>query len=110
LLGAGGRAQLLSFVYLVFISLLKLLVGSGRPAQVKDIELILLRHELNVLRRQVKRPTLRPSDRPSSPRPADGSRPGAGVVSSSRRRRCSAGTVEVGRVGGRRLASRGMAD
>ena len=32
-----------SFVYLVSISVLKLLVGSRRPAQVKDIELIVLR-------------------------------------------------------------------
>src|ERR1022692_2558077 len=52
-----------SFVYLVFVSLLKLLVGSRRPEQVKDIELIVLRHQLKVLRRQVERPRLRPSDR-----------------------------------------------
>jgi putative transposase len=55
--------MLLSFVYLVFVSLLKLLVGSRRPAQVKDIELIVLRHQLDVLRRQVERPRLRSSDR-----------------------------------------------
>jgi putative transposase len=55
--------MLFSFVYLVFVSLLRLLIGSGRPAQVKDIELIVLGHELDVLRRQVKRPGLRPSDR-----------------------------------------------
>ena len=28
--------MLLSFIYLAFVSLLKLLVRSGRPAQVKD--------------------------------------------------------------------------
>jgi hypothetical protein len=55
--------MLFSFVYLVFVSLLKLLVGSRRPAQVKDIELIVLRHQLDVLRRQVERPRLRLSDR-----------------------------------------------
>src|SRR5450759_919200 len=55
--------MLLSFVYLVFVSLLKLLVGSRRPAQVKDIELLVLRHQLDVLRRQVERPKLRASDR-----------------------------------------------
>ena len=54
--------MLLSFVYLVFVSLLKLLVGSRRPAQVKDIELLVLRHQLDVLRRQVERPKLRASD------------------------------------------------
>jgi putative transposase len=55
--------MLFSFIYLVFVSLLKLLIGSGRPAQVKDVELIVLRHQLDVLRRQVERPTLRSSDR-----------------------------------------------
>jgi putative transposase len=55
--------MLFSFVYLVFVSVLKLLVGRGRPAQVKDIELIVLRHQLDVLRRQVERPSLRSSDR-----------------------------------------------
>jgi hypothetical protein len=53
----------LSFIYLVFVSLLKLLVGSDRPAQVKDIELIVLRHQLDVLHRQVEHPRLRSSDR-----------------------------------------------
>ena len=55
--------MLFSFIYLVFVSLLKLLIGSGRPARVKDIELIVLRHQLDVLRRQVERPRLRSSDR-----------------------------------------------
>jgi hypothetical protein len=54
--------MLFYFVYLVFVSLLKLLVGSGRPAQVKDVELIVLRHQLDVLHRQVERPRLRASD------------------------------------------------
>jgi hypothetical protein len=57
------RAMLFSFIYLVFVSLLKLLIGGRRPAQVKDIELIILRHQLEVLRRQVERPRLRSSDR-----------------------------------------------
>ena len=45
--------MLLSFIYLIFVSLLKLLIRSGRPAQIKDIELIVLRHQLKVLRCQV---------------------------------------------------------
>jgi putative transposase len=55
--------MLLSFIYLAFVSLLKLLVRSHRSVQVKDIELIVLRHQLEVLRRQVERPTLRSTDR-----------------------------------------------
>jgi putative transposase len=55
--------MLFSFVYLVFVSLLKLLVGSRRPARAKDIELIVLRHQIEVLRRQVGRPRMRSADR-----------------------------------------------
>jgi hypothetical protein len=36
--------MVLSFVYLVFVSLLKLLLRSGRRVDVRDIELLLLRH------------------------------------------------------------------
>ncbi len=50
--------MLLSFIYLVFLSLLKLLVGSRRPARVKDVELIVRRHQLDVPRRQVEPPKL----------------------------------------------------
>jgi putative transposase len=52
-----------SFAYLALRSLLGLLVRSGRGPDVKDIELMVLRHELEVLRRQVGRPALRPADR-----------------------------------------------
>jgi hypothetical protein len=55
--------MVLSFRYLVFRALLGALVRSRRGLDVKDIELIVLRHELEVLRRQVARPKLRPADR-----------------------------------------------
>jgi putative transposase len=53
----------LSFLYLAFRALLGALVRSRRGVDVKDLELLVLRHELEVLRRQVARPKLRPADR-----------------------------------------------
>ena len=52
-----------SFVYLGFRLLLGLIVRSRRGADVKDLELMVLRHELDVLRRQARRPFLSPVDR-----------------------------------------------
>src|SRR4051812_17449444 len=55
--------MLLSFVYLAFSALLKLLVRRCRSDVVSEIELIVLRHQIKVLRRQVERPRLQPADR-----------------------------------------------
>src|SRR3954453_12642752 len=55
--------MLLSFVYLAFLALLKLLVRRCRSDVVSEIELIVLRHQIKVLRRQVERPRLQPADR-----------------------------------------------
>ena len=52
-----------SFLYLAFRALLGTLVRSRRGLDLKDIEILVLRHELEVLRRQVARPKLRPADR-----------------------------------------------
>jgi putative transposase len=52
-----------SFFYLAFRALLGALVRSRRGLDVKDIELLVLRHELDVLRRQVARPKLGMADR-----------------------------------------------
>ena len=55
--------MLLSLAYLVVRMLLRLLVPNGQGEAAKDLEIVVLRHELNVLRRQIKRPRFRPSDR-----------------------------------------------
>ena len=47
-----------SFLYLAVRALLGALVRSRRGLDVKDIELLVLRHELEILRRQVARPKL----------------------------------------------------
>ena len=52
-----------SFLYLAFRALLAALLRSRRGLDVKDIELLVLRHELEVLRRQVARPKLGMADR-----------------------------------------------
>jgi hypothetical protein len=52
-----------SFLYLAFRAVLGALVRSRRGLDVKDIELLVLRHELEVLRRQVGQPKLGAADR-----------------------------------------------
>jgi putative transposase len=52
-----------SFLYLAVRALFGALVRSRRGLRVKDIELLVLRHELEILRRQVARPKLGTSDR-----------------------------------------------
>ena len=52
-----------SFLYLAVRALLGALVRSRRGLHVKDVELLVLRHELEILRRQIVRPELRTVDR-----------------------------------------------
>lgn len=53
----------LSFLYWVLRRLLELLALRFRPEQSKDVEILVLRHQLHVLERQVPRPKLEPADR-----------------------------------------------
>ncbi|MGH2700879.1 MAG: hypothetical protein ACRDJ2_03785 [Actinomycetota bacterium] len=48
--------MLLSLMYLVIRMMLRLLVSDGQGEAAKDLEIIVLRHELSVLRRPIKRP------------------------------------------------------
>ncbi len=52
-----------SFVYLAVRHLFGALVRGRRGLHVKDIELLVLRHELDILRRQIARPKLSTVDR-----------------------------------------------
>src|SRR5262249_47752349 len=55
--------MLLSFAYLEFSAMLRLLVGRRRTMSAKDVELLVLRHQLAVLRRQRPRPSVQAADR-----------------------------------------------
>ncbi len=55
--------MLLSLAYLVIRMLLRLVVPSSQGEAAKDLEIVVLRHELSVLRRQSKQPRFRPSNR-----------------------------------------------
>ena len=53
----------LRLLYLLFLQVLRLVVLLGRPSSTKDIELLVLRHEVAVLRRTNPRPRLDWADR-----------------------------------------------
>jgi hypothetical protein len=76
---------------LVLRRLLQLAALRLRSDEFKELEIVVLRHELAVLRRQLAWPELSASDRVSSPPRAVCCRERAGARLSSLRRRCFAG-------------------
>jgi len=54
---------LLSFVYVVACRLFALVLLLARSDRSKELEILVLRQELSILRRQARRPQLRESDR-----------------------------------------------
>jgi putative transposase len=59
----GSQGVVLSFLYWSLRRLLELVVLRFRSEREKEIEILLLRHQLAVLERQVARPQLAPADR-----------------------------------------------
>jgi putative transposase len=105
-----------SLCYVVLRRVLQLVALRFRSDEFKELEIVVLRHELAVLRRQVRPPQLRTRIDCFLPRPAGSCRERAGDRLSSRRRRYFAGTADwwrgagpipVGLVG-RRFAARSV--
>jgi hypothetical protein len=57
------EAMSASLVYLLLRQVLQMLTQLARDGGAKDVELLVLRHQVAVLRRQVHRPELEPADR-----------------------------------------------
>ena len=55
--------MLVSALYLALCRLLELVVLVARGDSAKELEILVLRHELSIFRRQVSRPRVQPQDR-----------------------------------------------
>ena len=80
-----------SLVYLLLRQVLQMLTQLAREDGAKDVELLVLRHQVAVLRRQVHRPRLEPADRFALAACRGCCLDHAGRSSSSPRRHCCAG-------------------
>jgi hypothetical protein len=78
--------------YLTLCRWIQLLVLLARGDAAKDLEILVLRHQLTVLRRQVARPRLEPADRALLAALSRVLPRAAGRASSSSPTRCCAGT------------------
>jgi hypothetical protein len=58
-----NRDMAITYLCVVARSLLQLLFGGARTESAKDVEIAVLRHQLAILRRQVKRPKFTHADR-----------------------------------------------
>jgi putative transposase len=76
--------------YLALCRWIQLLVVLAHSEAAKDLEILVLRHQLAVLRRQTSRPKLEPADRACLPPSAASCPEPAGRASSSPPRRCCA--------------------
>jgi hypothetical protein len=83
----------LRLLYLVFIRLLNLLVLLGRSSVSKDIELLVLRHEVAVLRRANPKPRLDWADLAVFAPSSAGCRSCCGSIAWLRRARSCAGII-----------------
>jgi putative transposase len=61
--GRDDRRMILRLLYLPFCQVVRWLALLARSSAAKDVELLVLRHELSVLRRQVPRPGVDWADR-----------------------------------------------
>ncbi len=59
----GSLRVVVSLVYWALRRVLELLILRARSERAKEIEILVLRHQLRMLERQVARPQLRPADR-----------------------------------------------
>ena len=92
--------MLLSVVYVALKGILQLVSLLFRSADSKELEIIVLRHELAILRRQVHRPTFGRLTDGSWRRPAVCCRASSGPSFWSRQRRSCAGIAAWWRSGG----------